>query len=164
MTSYGDAGGIAALTPRFADVSGVFTTTTRPTLAHVDELIVQVSAVVDTILARHGFCIPVDNVTMLSSLEFFVNEQVASIVEGINGSGRFGPTAKQPHRKGRHALIMEDVSSYIEMNEIGFERMGACRNETNIEGIGYRQLDNSGDLVTPLFQRKGHGNTVRDWD
>jgi hypothetical protein len=110
--SYGSTDGVAALTPRYANASGVFDATTRPILTTVEGLIDQLSGILNTMLAEQGFTIPISQTTCKLALDMFVNEEAAAVVEGINGSGRFGPTVKVPN-KGRFMLIMDDVQALL---------------------------------------------------
>ena len=89
--SYGDLGEIAVLVPRRASIGDKFDVNTRPTLLQLESIVDQISAVVNTILAQAGFDIPVTNADAVLMLDLFVNQEAAAIVEGINGSGRFGP-------------------------------------------------------------------------
>ena len=162
--SYGSTSGVAVLVPRYANTSGIFDGTTRPVLATVEGLIDQVSGICNSMLATAGFSIPVDQSDCVLSLDFFVNQEVAAVVEGINGSGRFGPTTKSEGGKGRFALIMDDVKAFIESNAEGFERMGADRPYSVTDGMDYRGEDNRGNEITPIFQRDAFGNTFDDWD
>ena len=162
--SYGDTGEIAALVPRYDNGSAVFDTTTRPTLLHVESLVDQISSLVNAMLSECGFTIPVDQSDVVLSLDFFVNQEVAAIAEGINGSGRFGPTSKGLKARGRFALIVEDVKNFIDSNKIGFERLGAARPSDLVNSIDFRDTDNSGDSIFPIFQREGYGNKFKDWD
>lgn len=111
--SYGNADEIAALTPVHANEYGVFDSGTRPTLATVTTLIAQISAILDAALAAEHLTTPVTG-DIATALRFFVNQEVAAIVEGVNGAGRFGPTAddKQPSRS-RFQIIMSDVREFI---------------------------------------------------
>jgi hypothetical protein len=161
--SYGTTTGGAALTPRHADPGGDFNSTTRPTLAQAEKLIDQVSALVNSILAQTGFAVPVTNADVKAALEMFVTEEVAAIVEGINGSGRFGPSDKGPGRS-RFTLIQDDVQSFIQANATGFERLGATRTYHVTAGILTRTSDASGQTTAPIFQREGFGNRFEDWD
>lgn len=148
--SYGTTGGVSALTPRYATSGGVFDTTTRPTLATVEAQIDQVSALANSILAQAGFVIPISQASCKLALDIFINEEVAAIVEGINGSGRFGPTTKEPGRS-RFALIMDDLKAFVEANAVGFENMGAVRSSDTMI-IGY-----SNASYAPLFTRDQFG-------
>jgi hypothetical protein len=166
--SYGSTSGVAALCPRYVNTAspGVFDTTTRPTLTIVESQIDQVSALCNAMLANAGFDIPVDQADCVLLLAFFVNQEVAAIVEGINGSGRFGPTTKSECGKGRFALIMDDVKAFIDGNAPGFERMGATRNYSVTAGMAFRDVDERGNETFPLFQRAAFGDEKfqTDWD
>ncbi len=161
--SYGDIDEIAALVPRRGSIGSGFTTNTRPTLLQLESIVDQVNAVVNAILAQAGFSIPVTNADAVLMLDLFVNQEAAAIVEGINGSGRFGPTAKKASG-GRFAMITTDVKEFIMEQAVGLERLGATRTYDPIAGIGYRLTDNSGDSVSPIFQREGFGNAFDEWD
>lgn len=161
--SYGSVAGVAVLVPRYATTGGTFDGTTRPVLATVEGQIDQVSALVNAILGNAGFAVPVDQADCVLLLAFFVNQEVAAIVEGINGSGRFGPVPKEGGGKGRFALIMEDVKAFVDANAPGFERMGAARDYSVTSGMAFRDVDNNGDEIVPLFQRNAFGHTVDDW-
>jgi hypothetical protein len=160
--SYADTGEVAALVPRYANGSSpsVFDTTTRPTLLQVESLIDQVSAIVNIILSQNNVTIPVTQTDVKLALDMFVNDEVAAIAEGINGSGRFGPTTKEPGRS-RFVMITDDFRDFIENNTLGLSTLGAT-----VAGVtlGYLDTDNSGDEVFPLFQVEGYGNSPTEWD
>jgi hypothetical protein len=99
-----------------------------------------------------------------TALDHFVNEEVASLAEGVNGSGRFGPTSKSVGRQGRFALMLEDVKNFVEANKAGFERLGAVRIYDATSSIAYRDTDESGEAVAPLFERRAFGDLTREWD
>ncbi len=164
--SYGTPAGVAALAPRYGSGTGDaidFTTTTRPTKLQVTTFIDQISGLLNSMLAEAGFTIPVTQADAVLALTYFVQEEVASIAEGINGSGRFGPTAKAP-RKGRFAVIWDDVKMFVEMNKTGLERMGAARPYGVTAGVLYRANDEAGDPTFPIRQRKEFGNLFENWD
>jgi hypothetical protein len=125
--SYGSTAAIAGMAPRFANRSGEFDATTRPTLAQVEGYVDQVSGVVNTILAAGGFSAPISQSDVKLALDLFVNAEVVSIVEGVNGLGRFGPSVKQPGSRGWSSLIMDDVKGFIEGHVLGIERLGVAR-------------------------------------
>jgi hypothetical protein len=164
MTVYSSPDDVAALTPRYANTSGVFDSTTRPTNATVTTLLAQIAAVIDSLLAAQGFSLPITQVTAKTALDLFVAQEVAAIVEGINGSGRFGPTAKTTGNRGRFALVFDDAKEFIEASAVGFERLGAARGYTPASGIGYRDTDVAGDETFPIFQRDGFDNVFTNWD
>lgn len=154
--SYGSTAEVAALVPRYAGEEGDFTAGTRPTIIQVENLINQVSGIINSFLSRWGFSIPVTQADVVLSLEFFVIEEVAAICEGINGSGRFGPTADRP-APSRFGTILKDAKLFVEENALGFERLGAARTYSESAGIGFRDTDNSGDATFPLFERDHYG-------
>lgn len=161
--SYGSVDQVAARVPRHTD-SGIFTASTRPTLAQLEIIIDEVSAIVNSLLAQNGFTTPITQETAALMLSFFVNEEVAAIVSGINGLGRFGPTAKQVGGEGRFAVIMNDVKEFIAANAVGLERLGATRTYDALAGLAYRDTDERGNATYPLFQRDGYGDSRTDWD
>lgn len=132
--SYGSASDVAALVPRYVNASAAFDTTTRPTLATVESQINQISGLANSILATAGFVVPVSQADAKLALDVFINEEVATIVEGINGSGRFGPTSKEPGRS-RFVLIMDDLKTFIEANRQGFVNLGVPLNPTENQSI-----------------------------
>ncbi len=165
--SYGTLDGVAALAPRNANRGGAFDDTTRPTGAQVAAFIDQVSSIVNTMLAQHGFTTPVTDADVLPALRLFVNQEVAAMVEGVNGSGRFGPTIEGRRaggRKSRFQIILDDVATFIAEFKIGLEQMGATRRRNLASGTGFRDTDESGDSTHPLFQREAFGETYRNWD
>lgn len=157
--SYGTAAGVGALIPRYATAAGVtFDTTTRPTLAQVENLVDQVSGLVNSVLAQQGFTTPVSQASVVLALTGFVQEYTATIAEGINGNG--------PNKTQRvtYKQMLEDVTAFIVGNTVGFERLGATRTYTATSGLGYRDTDQAGDDVPPMFQRKAYGELFVDWD
>ena len=164
VKSYGSLEGVGALVPKWSGTNGDFADTTRPTDDFVVRWIDQISGLVNTILAEAGFAIPIDEEQVRFQCAFFVEQEVAAIVEGVNGFGRFGPQAKSGGKKGRFALLVEDVEAFVMANKTGFQRLGAARSQDEAESIGYRDTDESGDAVSPIFQREAFGNAFPDWD
>lgn len=155
--SYGDTGEIAALVPRYTDATTkLFDATTTPTLITIEQYTDQVSGIVNSYLAQDGFDIPVSQADAKLALDMFVNQEMASLAEGINGSGRFGPTARAQGRGGgRFAVIMSDAKAFVDGNKTGFVNLGVARSKDTTSYIGYRDSDNAGTATYPLFQRDG---------
>ena len=162
--SYGSLSGVASLVPRYASRGSTFDDTTRPVRTQLIGLIDQVSGLLNGIMAQNGFSIPVTQADVKMMLDLFVNQEVSAIVEGINGSGRFGPTTKTGGKKGRFALVFEDVELFVEANAAGFERLGAARTFTFAAGIGFRAEDESGETIFPIRQRKEFDTDWKNWD
>jgi hypothetical protein len=162
--SYGDTAEIAELVPRHATPVGTFDATTRPSLTQLESNVDQLSAMLNTMLAEAGFDIPVTQADAKLTLDLFVNQEAAALVEGINGYGRFGPTQGKGTPRGRFALMMDDVQAFIIANMAGFERLGAARDYSQVGGLGYRGTDESGNEIFPMFQRDSHGDNWPNWD
>lgn len=109
--SYGTSSGVAALVPRYVNGAGAFDASTRPTLNQVNEWLEQVSAVLDAAMTAEHMTTPVTG-DLSTALEFFVNQEVAAIAEGVNGSGRFGPSQSEPGAT-RFQLILTDVRQFV---------------------------------------------------
>src|SRR5574341_553003 len=161
--SYGSTAGVSGLVPNFP-TGGSFTAGTRPTLTQVEGWIDSISGILNSMLAEAGFAVPMSDDDVKDALDFFVNQEVASICEGVNGSGRFGPTCKQVGRQGRFAIMLEDVKALVDGNKAGFERLGAERAYDTTSSIAFRDTDESGEAVAPLFERKAFGDTTFEWD
>ena len=161
--SYGSVTGVAGLVPRYT-VGQTFDTTTRPTATQVESYIDSVSGIVNSMLAQSGFTIPIANDSVKDALDLFVNDEVGSIAEGINGAGRFGPRATDGVIPNRFKLLFEDVKLFIVGNADGFERLGAARQFSFTSGLAFRDTDESGDATNPIFQRSAFGNVFENWD
>ena len=163
--TYGTAAHVASLTPRFADAAtGLFTTTTRPTLAAVETKIAQLSAMIDVILAENGYTVPITDADVTPMLDAFVEEQTASMVFQTNGSLVQGPiTTSNGAVIGWWSYMTREVKNFLDTVVNGLERMGATRSSDIASSISYRDTDSTGTSIVPLFQRKAYGNVVKDW-
>jgi hypothetical protein len=164
--SYGSTGGVAALTPRLANSSGVFDTTTTPTLLQVQTFLDEVSGMMNIMLAEHGFVTPVVQPDCVHALDLFVNQESAAMCEGVRGSGRFGPGVTRGNPKGRFTLMSQDVRDFLSNYAAGFERLGAARAHDLTSGVAFRDTAESGESTFPLFQRSAFGDDKyqQDWD
>jgi hypothetical protein len=136
MADYGTVEDVASLTPRYASSDGNFNGTTRPSYAAVTTFLEQVSAMVNSILAEEGFTVPITNSSVTPMLDAFVNQEVAELVEGVNGSGRFGPKTDGGEH-GRFSVVNADVRGFIKGNRVGIERMGATKVDANEVAEGW---------------------------
>ena len=163
--SYGDTAEIAALTPRYANTSKLFDAATRPAISEVEGWCDQISAFINGMLSEEGFTIPMTQADTVLILDFFVNSEVAAIVEGVNGGGRFSPGSKEVSKKGRWAIIYDDVKAYIQGQKKGFQLLGEAVTEDITSDIATRDTDEAGDDTYPIFQRKAFGGDYhQDWD
>lgn len=162
--AYGDRDGVGVLVPKWAGTSGNFSTTTRPTADTVDSWLNEISTILDIALSMVGFETPIVNADVTPALDSFVNAEVASMVEGVNGSGKFGPQAAK-RGKSRFNIVAEAVSSFVDEFKLGMERLGAERSFDVTSGLSGRLTSNSGKESFPLFQRDGYGQgDWKDWD
>lgn len=165
MSDYGSLEGVAALVRRYVTTTGVFDNTTNPKLNAVNRWLDQASSALNICLRSSGFATPVTLPEAKDALDGFVESMVAAACEGVNGSGRFGPTAKSPGGMGRfHNTLSKEACEFVTDMATGLELMGVPRTNNFAEGIAYRDTDESGATVIPLFQRKGFGNKPDNWD
>lgn len=162
--SYGASTDVAALTPRYANNGGDFDVTTNPTLARVEGLIDNVSAIANGCLANLGFAIPVTDADVVLIIKQLVTETVAVLVEGIRGTGRYAPNSKVIQGRSVMTMVYQDVCSTLTEMAFGLEQLGATRANDEAASIGFRGSDESGADTFPIFQRKGFGNRFTDWD
>jgi hypothetical protein len=132
--AYGSLNEVAAFVPRYADQSGDFTLNTRPNVNQVTTWLTQVSGVLDAYLASKGWAVPVTDASLNAALDMFTSEEVAAMVEGANGSGRFGPTAPDQRQQSRFAIIRQDVTNFIDSLLIGNETRAGSSETTREDG------------------------------
>ncbi len=161
--SYGTAAMVAALAPRYAN-SGSFDTTTRPTLTQVEVWIDQMSAFVNTLLAEAGFTIPITQVDVVNMLAGLVCSAVSDRCEYANRTGRFWTETAVDRGISIEKVLRAEISDWIGAHAKGIENLGAARASETGSEIAYREADNAGDPVVPLFQRKAFNDNVTDWD
>ena len=164
--SYGTPAGVAVWVPKFSNRAGAFDDTTNPTLSQVAAFIDQISSILNAGLATVGFAVPVTEPTVTPMLVSFVEQEVAAMVEGVNGSGRLGPQALRRRGGGssRYEMLNAEVLAFIAKVAIGMEEQGASRTRNITTGLGFRDVDESGDMPEPLFQREGFGEKYKSWD
>lgn len=161
--SYGNASMVAGLAPRYAD-NGAFTSSTRPTLVQVEIWIDQTSGTVNVLLAEAGFTIPItvtDGVNMLAGL---VCAAVADRAEYANKSGRFWTETAVDRGISIEKALRLEISDWINAHAKGLENLGASRASETGGQISFRDGDQAGDPVVPLFERKAFGDHTTEWD
>ena len=165
--SYGSPSDVAAEVPRYTDTtSRVFDSDTRPTLKQVEGYINRISGVLNLYIAKAGFSVPIKQADAKLACAQIVIESVIDMCHAANSAGRFYSdkylSGKSPTRISR--MLSGEMADWVEANAAGFEQIGATRNTSNAEQIGFREYDEAGDSVTPIFQRKGFGNDFIEWD
>ena len=132
--AYGSLNEVAAFVPRYADMSGNFTLTTRPNINQVTTWLTQVSGVLDAYIESKGWSVPITDDSLNAALDMFTSEEVAAMVEGANGSGRFGPTAPDQRQQSRFAIIRSDVTNFLDSLLIGNETRAGSSETTREDG------------------------------
>lgn len=124
--SYGSLEGIAAIANRWAS-GGTFDDTTTPTGTQAEGWINQVSALMNSLLSEYSFDIPVTNDDVKLVLDMFINSEVASMVLGIHGSGRFAPKGGKSAGTGksRFTMILDDFADYLQTHSYSLSQLGA---------------------------------------
>jgi hypothetical protein len=87
VRSYGTAAGVAAYVGVFT-ASGVFSTATKPTLLQVESWIDQVSALLNTALAKRGFTVPITQADAVLAAKSLVEQLTSDLAQAANSSGR----------------------------------------------------------------------------
>lgn len=161
--SYGTVAEVAALTNRYTNV-GVYDASTNPTETTVENLINSVSATANTVLARAGFVIPVTQEDAKLEIAAKVVEGVVDLCHAANSSGRFFTEKALERGVSPLRVIHFEMQHWAEDMAAGFAALGAARATPDAGQVAYRETDNSGDVVPPLFQREGFSNRSQDWD
>ena len=165
LEEYGSQEGVAALVPRYASNKGdaiTFTTVTRPTLLQVETWLVATSSAIIACLADNGFLAPVEPASeeVKEILDMFADTAVSSLVEGVNGVGRFGPSKKAGKRGGigfAMTIISEEACQFIEDNAEGFVLIGLPRPVSVMDRVLHLPD------TFPIRQREEFGNLFTDW-
>lgn len=161
VNSYGAASDVASLTPRFT-TAGVYDASSRPTLTQVESWIDRVSSTLNILLAEAGFQIPVTQTDCVLTLALFVSTEVADLCNYANSAGRF--FQNQNYVTGPWQAIQKEAADFISKHASGFEKLGATRTTTGLNGLDARTTDDNGDDIEPWFSRKQFGNTATDFD
>jgi hypothetical protein len=139
--------------------NGVFDSTTRPTMPQVESFIDNISGIVNTLLAEAGFSIPISQVDAVLMLRQFVEEAVADLCAYANGAGRFYAERVVERGTSTTQIITRDFAAWIDDHAVGLENLGASRTTAKLGAIGYRESDEAGSDVEPLFTRGGFGGS-----
>lgn len=161
--SYGTAAGVAAYVGVFT-IAGSFTTATQPTLAQVEAWINQVSALLNTALAKRGFTVPLTQADAILGAVSLVEQLVSDLVQAANSSGRFFSEKNLERGVSNWNIIRNDIANWVEEYASGLEELGQSRGASESTTIGFRSTDAGGHATHPIFQRKQFGNDFTNWD
>lgn len=161
--AYGTVVGVQAYCQSYTNNAGEFDSDTTPKSFHVTAWLNQISAIVDISLAKEGFTVPVVSTNGVLALTNIVEQLVTDLVQWANRAGRFYTERSQQYGVSPWRVITADIEKWVDDNAPGLEAGGVPRGESSGENIIYRDSDESGDLLFPIFQRKGFGNQFEDW-
>ena len=161
--SYGSANGVAGYVGVYT-IAGSFSTATNPTLANVEAWIDQVSALLNTALAKRGFTVPLTQADAVLAAKSLVEQLVSDLAQAANSSGRFFSERFLERGVSNWAVIRNDISNWVEEYASGLEELGETRGSPSATDIGFRDSDAGGNATNPIFQRKGFGNDFQNWD
>jgi len=156
--SYGTEAGVAALTKRYGDsTTHLFTTATNPTLATVTSWLAQISSMVNVALASAGFTTPITDADLTPALDGFVNALTADLAHAANSTGRFFSDRALEYGISPIKAISNDVRGWVEMMTPGLSALGAVRETSDADRIAFRDGDENGNAVNPMFTRGAFG-------
>ena len=158
INSYSSVADVEALVRRFTN-NGSFDTTTVPTLAQVERFIDVVSGTLNMALSGEGFAIPVTQADAKAALDAVVSEAVSDLVQAANSTGRFFTDKAIERGVSPMRSVRREMSEWIESQISGFAALGVSRSGCTTSGILSKDSDDDGNEVSPLFTRKGFGNT-----
>ena len=160
--SYGTATEVSQLRSRYTS-SGSFTASTIPSSTAVTNFLARGSALIDVMLAREGFTVPVTATNVLLALDDLAVGYAVDLCDVANSAGRFYDESTTP---GNPLVIMQqELSDWFEKNAPGLERMGATRTKSVMSGLAFRTVDNSGDDSNiSIFPIESYGNKRKNWD
>lgn len=161
--SYASVAEIAAQVGRYTN-DGSFDASTRPTLTNVELMIDRVSGILNVVLARFGFSIPVSQADCKLMLDQFTVDHVVHLCHAANGAGPYGPGNEQLRGQDAFSVIMREAAKFIGENAAGLELLGVTRTYSMSYGLNARLTDESGDDIVPPFQWQQVGHQVQDWD
>lgn len=167
--SYGSVAGVAALAhtwttdDTFLDADA-YQEGTNPTLTTVESWINQVSATLNTALAKYGFIVPLTTQRGILAADSIVETLVADLCGYANSKGRFMTDRFTQKGYSVWRAIRDDLDAWVLEYAPGLEQDGAQRVASNIDEIGFRDADQCGNLTAPIFQRDAFGNKFTDWD
>lgn len=162
-SSYGTVAEVAALSRRYTN-AGAYDANTNPSITTVEGWINSTSASVNTVLAKAGFAIPVTQEDAKLVIAAKVVEGVVDLCHAANSAGRFFTEKALERGTSPLRAIHSEMKSWAEDMTAGFAALGVARNTPDAAQVAFRETDESGDVVPPLFQRDAFSNRSQDWD
>jgi hypothetical protein len=126
--AYGSAPGVAALSALWTDgTTGLFATTSRPTLAQVNTWLDQVSKLLDTALNDQGFDTPVTVTAVTGELGLLVEGIVKDLCDYSHGAGRFFTEKALEAGINPFMTVDKELHEWVKRKVVGLEKQGLTR-------------------------------------
>jgi hypothetical protein len=156
--SYGGAAGVAAFVKHLTDkTSGLFTTTTKPTLAEVEGFLDQQSAQLNAWLAAYQYVIPVSQADAKLLLDKFANIGAAGLAELTQRAAGY---AKNPENNRENVFLaqFEKAQAFIASGSLA--SLGAAQSAAAGPFLGLFTGGKTagGQALRPIFRRTSFGN------
>lgn len=161
--AYGTVLGVASYCGSITNTAGEFDSDTIPKYHHVTAWLNQVSALMDTALAKEGFTTPVTEATSVLALTNIIEQLVTDLCMWANRAGRFYTERSQQYGVSPWKVITNDILMWVDDNAPGLESNGVPRSASEADTIAFREQDEANEDLFPIFQRKGFGNVFEDW-
>lgn len=161
---YGDANNVAAKCSMWTNTSGLFDETTAPKKSQVENWIEQLSSVADLALRQYGFTsTPVTDPTAIGMLSFLIEGLAADLVHDSHRTGRFYSERAIKIGKNVQMTIGSEILAWVGGNVEGLVILDLEREEI-AEGIGFKDTNEAGDELFPIFHREAFDNVFENWD
>jgi hypothetical protein len=126
---YGTAAGVAALSSmwtRYGEFfdADLYVDATVPSLAQVENWLVQVTSSLNIALADEGFVVPVTDADVLPSLDHKVEAVTKDLCDFSHGAGRFFTTQEITGGASPMLVIEKELREWVTEHSIGMEAMG----------------------------------------
>ena len=152
--SYGSLTQVAGLAPMFTK-GGVFTESTRPTIATLVTYMDRISGVLNRCMNKYELPVPATDATTILALDLYVETEAIKMVRSVNVGGSLGPRALGGSVRTQPASEDPFTSACSFIEELVYEPAGSVLTRTT---------DEAGDATFPIFQRSAFGNRFNDWD
>lgn len=160
--SYSSEAEVTAFTKHLLDGQPSFNSTTRPTITELDTFIDRASGVLNVALASKGFMpasVAINTTAKLACADWVTMHAVAYVELTQRGTG-FGPESGS--RTGGFEGLYGDAELFIEINKLGFQRIGVLQSQPLSAGLTFTGLTDQADrtdksdtsLEQPFFSRR----------
>lgn len=168
INSYGTIAGVAALARTWTKDNtfiddNVYEEGTNPQLTSVVAWIDQLSGMLNTALGKYGFVTPLVSDNGRLAAQAIVEQLTADLVKYVNNQGRFFSQRFQDSGYSLWRTLRTDLDLWVGEFGPGLANGGETQNASDIDVIGFRSNDESGEETFPIFQRKAFGNQFQNW-